>query len=1152
MKDKQANSAGSLPTGTLTFLLTDLEGSTQLWESHHDKFKLVLARHDVIIETTVAQHGGLIVKPRGEGDSRFAVFVRPTSALLAADQIQQTLAQEIWNIPDPVRVRIALHSGEADLRDSDYYGPTVNRCARLRSVGHGGQTLVTQATYSLVYESLPEELSFRYLGKHKLKDIKQPERIYQLISPGLPADFPPLRTQNNLIQNMPVNLTSFIGREKEIEDLTYLLNKQRLLTISGPGGAGKTRLALQASSVSMNHFLDGGWFIDLSLISNPSLVIQFVMKTLGIQEDGYCSPMERLLYFFQDKSILLILDNCEHVLPGVTPLTQTLLGGTTSLTILATSREPLGVAGETVWNITPLSTPKIGTEFSIETLLQYEAVVLFVERAKAARSDFLLTNNNAQAIAQVCARLDGIPLALELAAARTRVLSAADIAERLDYQFNLLVSSQNVPARQRTLRNLIDWSYDLLPENERALFRRLSIFAGGWTLKAAEAVCAGDNLESFEVLDLLVHLVDKSLVITDTLEGVNRFRLLETIRQYARERLIESQEENLFARTHAAYFTELAERSSSEMWGRNQGSWLKRLEAENDNLRAALEWMESTAEAHEMMLRMTSGLWRFWRIRGHYQEGRAHLEFALAHNLNAPKNLRAEGLRGAAKLALQLGEYGQATAMTKESLTLFRELENNKGIGRALDVLGEIAYYHGDYSQAVALYTESHAIRTEIGDKEGIADSLRQLGVIARDRGDLQRATELLEQSLILCRELEDKILIAKTLNNLGLVKQQLCFYDCASEYFEEAVLLYRELNDRLGISNTLQNLGSAAKDQGELKQAGTIYEECLKLRQAIGDKRGIAQTLADMAEVGFYQGKYVNTAELADQSLKLFQDLGVKRGIIFTLGLLAYTAQFRGDFERASDLAKECFRLASELKAPRAMAYCKEVLGLIAYARGNFREAGELIQEAIDIFVKVGDRRNVASAKVNLARTAYRLGEPERARNLINESLAFSRELNIRWNLSLGLEILGLLERSQNKDNAALLLFQESLKLSYEQDNLQGIVNCLGAIAGIAAVSHEAFVSATLFAAAQKIRGEIMAGMGSGDQAEYDSYLALARQQLTDEEFKTAQTHGISLTIEQAVELSSRLLLSEETFTIRQFFSPTKSLANLTPRSPE
>lgn len=1114
------NLISALPTGTVTFMLTDLEGSTWLWETYPEKMKAVLARHDELVEASVSQHAGIVIKPRGEGDGRFIVFDRATDALLAAAEIQHALASEQWIVPKDIRVRIALHTGEAELRDGDYYGPTINRCARLRSIAHGGQTLLTQVTYGLVHDSVPADFNFLDLGEHKLKDIRRAERIYQLVAPGLPADFPPLHTPNQLLQNLPVILTPFIGRNKEVAEVKNLLATRRLITISGSGGVGKTRLAVQAASVTTELFPDGGRFIDLAPIPKPTSVTQFVMTALGIYEDSCCDPAERLEYYFQDKTMLLILDNCEHVLSGVAKLVQLLLNTAPRLTILATSREPLGVVGETIWYISPLSTPKIDEELTLETLMTYEAVALFVDRA-ADVSDFVLTRENARAVAQVCARLDGIPLALELAAARTKVLSVTDLAQRLDNQFSLLVSNQQVPRRQKTLRNLIDWSYDLLPENERILLRRLSIFAGGWTLQATEEICAGDSLDSTEVLDLLIHLVDRSLVIVETVAGGKRYRLLEIIRQYGRERLVENQETDLIAHKHATYFTRLAVQSAAELWGRQQGFWLKRLDAEHDNLRAALEWMASTTSASEMMLHLTGALWRFWRIRGHYQDGRMRLSHALALNPTGPKDLRAEALHGAGILAIQQGDYEPATALMQESLALHSELQNKRGIGQALDALGAISYYQGDYAQAIAYHTKSLTRRTEIDDKQGMASSLRQLGMIARDQGDLQQAKQRLLQSLEICREQTDQILMAKTLDNLGLVEHYLCHYDRARELFSEAVSIYQELDDRLGISNTLQNLGNAAKDQGEFKLAKAIYDDCLKLKQTLGDKRGIAQALASLAELAFYQGKYLTSAELAGRSLTLFQDLGVKRGIVFTLGLLAYTAQYNGEFERATELANECLRLATELNAPRPIAYCKEVFGLIAYAQDDLGQARQLFIEAIDLFEKVGDRRNTASARVNLARTLYRQGDHEAAHQIVDDGLAISRELNIRWTLSLGLEISGLLQRSQHNDEIALGLFQESLLISVEQDNRQGIANCLGAIAGLAAIGDQPFVATMLFAAAHNIRQEIGAGMGREDQGEYDYYLAVARQKLTEDEYKAAWACGSNMPLDQALEIA-------------------------------
>lgn len=1121
------NTITHLPTGTLTFLFTDVEGSTKLWESYPNEMKALMARHDEMIEAIVESHNGQVVRPRGEGDSRFAVFQRASDAVLAASNIQSSFYQKVWNIPDAVRVRVAIHTGEAELREGDYYGSAVNRCARLRNLANGGQTLLTQVSFGLVNENLPPNIRLRDLGEYKLKDLKSPERIYQLVTAGLPSDFPPLRSVQHSIKNMPVSLTSFVGREREIKEIKQLLDNKRLLTISGPGGAGKTRLALQVATESLEQFPSGVWFVDLSPLSDPGLVPQYIMIALGIQEEACCTQVETLSYFFQDKSALLLLDNCEHLLQGVTQLVQTLIRETSGLKILSTSREPLGVSGETVWCIPSLSTPKADEDLSIEKLMQYEAVRLFIERSKAVKPNFAITHENANSIAQICSRLEGIPLAIELAAARTKVLSASDIASRLDNRLQFLVSYQNSVPRQKTLRNLIDWSHETLPQNERILFRRLSVFSGGWTLQAAEQVCSGESFEPFEVLDLLAHLVDKSLVIPEISDGTERYRYLETIRQYARERLVESEETEVYSRKHAEYFTKMVELSYGETWGKNQGYWLQWLDAELDNLRSALKWLAQNSDASEMYLRMAGSLWRFWRIRGYISEGRDYLEDALKKNNKSSPYLRANGLRGASKLALQQCDYGQALTMAQESLELFKHIGDQLGVARQLDVLGEVTYYQGDYTQAIKLHKDSLTIKYAINDKEGIAVSLRQLGAIARDRGEHTRAKDLYEDSLTLFRELEDKIFIAQTLNNLGVVEHSLCEYQRANSLFEEAVSIYRDLQDKVGISNTLQNLGNVSKDQGELKRAKSYYDECLRLKQELGDKRGIAQAQTTLAEVAFYQGKYNITSELAENSLKLFQALGVKRGILFSMGLLAYAAQYRGDLERATYLADQCMKIAKEINAPRPVAYCKEVLGLVEYARNNLPEARVLLHEAIGIFKKVGDRRNVASALVNLARTAYRQGEFENASNFIDESLVISRKLDAQWTTGLALEILGLLQRSQGNHERALELFHNSLKISVNQDNQQGIVNCLGAIAGLAILANRPAEAMSLFAASQKIRKENGVKMGMGDLAEYNEYLTLVRQQLDDKKIKRAWERGYSITIDQAIEGAYRISFS-------------------------
>ncbi len=1127
-KNTHAYNIASLPTGTLTFLLSDVESSTRLWEVYPNQMKTVMARHDELIESSVVSYQGFVVRPRGEGDSRFAVFQRATDAVLAANEIQQLIYQENWGIPERIRIRIALHTGEAELREGDYYGSAVNRCARLRSLAHGGQILLTQVTFGLVNEGLSPEMGLRDLGVYTLKDLKHPERIYQLVTPGLPSDFPSLRTSHHTIENLPVALTTFVGREKEIAEVKQLLEAKRLMTISGPGGAGKTRLAIQVALESLEDYDSGGWFIDLAPLSDTNLVPHYILNSLGLREEHSHTPSDNLVQFFEDKSALLILDNCEQVSQGAAQLSQALIGRTMGLKILATSREPLGVAGETVWCIPSLSTPKAEEELSIEKLMQYGAVRLFVERANEVKPHFAITDQNMHSVAQICAALDGIPLAIELATARMKVLSVADIEARLDHRMQFLVSNQHVIPRQKTLQNLIDWSYELLPQNEGALLRRLSVFSGGWTLEAAEEVCSGDGLEAFSILDLLSHLVDKSLVIAEISDSSQRYRLLETIRQYAQERLEENRETSAFIAKHAAYFTKMAEQSYLEIWGKNQSYWIEKLEAEHDNLRAAMEWMSQEEDTQENVLRLAGSLWRFWWVRGYISEGRARLEAAIRSNPNASQDLRANGLRGAGKLALQQGDYDQALTMSQESLELFRQLGDNWGIARQLEVLGEVAYYQGDYSQAVELYEESLSIRTKIMDKEGIAVSLQHLGMVARDHGDLPNARQLFEESLNLFRELEDKIFTAQTLNNLGIVEHSMCEYEQATLLFEEAVSLYRELNDKFGVSDVLQNLGNVAKDRGEFKQAKSLCEECLSLKRALGDKRGIAHAQATQGEVAIFQGRYNLASKLAEQSLAIFQQLGVKRGVMFCTGLLAFAAHFKGDYELATSLAKEGLKISRQINAPRAEAYCIEVLGFVAFARNNLQQAAELLNKAIKIFEKIGDRRNVAITWINLARTAYRQGNLESAKEYIDESLKVSRELRTGWTDGMALEILGLLQRKEGNFEQAQKLFQESLEISIVQDNLQGIANCFGAIAGIAIIANQPVEGMTLFAAAHLIREEIGAGMGRGDQDEYDEYLNLTREMLSDEQIEEAWSYGYSISLEKAIEVAKTISLTK------------------------
>lgn len=921
--------------------------------------------------------------------------------------------------------------------------------------------------------------------------------------------------------NLPHELTQFIGREEQLAEVCRLLEQEhiRLITVTGPGGVGKTRLALKIASRLLDHFPDGVWLVELASLTDTSLSAQYIADIFGIHEDNERLLIQALLDYLTDKQMLLVIDNCEHLVENVADLVKTILRGAPGVKVLATSRELLGITGETIWSLSPLSTPAMQQEVEIDRLTQYEAVNLFLDRAMAVKPDFELTVQNAAAVAQICAQLDGIPLAIELAAARVRILSVEEIANRLDDRFRLLIGNRTALPRQKTLKALIDWSYDLLSEKERALLRRLSVFAGGWTLSAAEQVCSGGGVEASEVFELFTQLIDKSLVIVERQEGHERYRLLDTIHHFSRQRLFESEEIEEYTRRHADHFLVLAEKAHGELWGIGQDYWLGVLGAEHENLRIALERFDNQPGQAERLLRLVGYMWRFWEIRAYFSEGRIWIDRALEKNRNAPPELRAKVLHGAGNLARYQGDYATAVDFHKQSLNLFNEIEYKPGIARQLEVLGEIAWFQGDYPRALEQHTESLALRYEVKDQPGIAASLGHIGNIARDRGNYQYASELLEESLTLNRGLGDQLNIALSLNNLGLVAYLKCEYEQANSAFEEAVAIYRQLEDSFHLSSSLENLGNVAKDQGNFKRANAVYEECLKLKKECGDKPGIAQTSAHLAEVAFFQGNYFKAADLAERSLAGFSELGVKRGVARSQEILAYIAHYQGDYDRAISLAAESLRLAEVINSPRAIAYAKGVFGLVDYAQANYEAAETQLREALEIFRKLNDRRNVAHALINLARTEYRRGNSIEAMKFLTESKTISEKLNLQWSLSFALEIMGLLKRDAADYEGAFNLFQESLLISVEQVNLQGVANCTAAIAGIAAVTGQPSRSACLFSFAHRLRQEMGARMGRDDQLEYEEFIDILRGELDEIALEAAWAEGLLISTEQVVE---------------------------------
>jgi predicted ATPase/class 3 adenylate cyclase/Tfp pilus assembly protein PilF len=949
-----------LPTGTVTFLFTDLEGSIKLWEEYPDKAHDALRRHDALIETCVEEQGGLLVRPRGEGDSRFAVFVRASDAVAAACTIQRAFFSEPWTDTTPLRIRIALHTGEADLREGDYYGGAVNRCARIRSLAHGGQVLLSMTTQELVHESLPKNVSLRDLGLHRLKDLQRPERIFQLIHPALPADFPPLKSLDVFPNNLPVQLTSFIGREKEMIEVKYLLSTTRLLTLVGASGCGKTRLALQVTADLLEEFEDGVWLVELAALSDPALIPHEVASTLGLGEQAKDRLMEALSNHLRRKKLLLLLDNCEHLVTASASLVNTLLRNCPNLRILAASREALNITGETTWRVPSLSLPdpqeiyggtrvweyggigklsihpysqaskRSGRQVpirSVSELSQYEAVRLFIDRAEAVLPTFKVTNQNIAAIAQICHRLDGIPLAIELVAARVKVLSIEQILSRLNDCFRLLTGgSRTALPRQQTLRALIDWSYELLSEKERTLWHRLSVFAGGFTLEAVEAICTEvpqdivsieHQIEEHEILELLSQLVNKSLVMVEEQNTEIRYRLLETIRQYGAEKLQASGESIMFHRHHRDWYLRLAERAELELQGPDQRLWLDRLDIEHDNLRAALEWCKTGEIGTETGLRLAGALWRFWSVRGYSEEGRKWLTGAMERSNDVSPSVRAKALDGAGILAWSQGDYVLARTLYKESLVIRKEVDDKGGIAYSLGNLGSVAYHQGDFTQAQTLFEESLILHRELGDKRGIANSLGNLGLVALNQGNYAMARTLFEESLALYRILGHKEGISYILGDLGNVAYCENNYLLARTLFGESLAIRKELGNKRGIASALGNLGNVAYQLSNYKQAFSLYEESLTIRQKLGDKMGIAYSLHDLGKVYYREGDYAPARWLYEESLTIRRKLGDKLGIIYSLEGFAGLETVQERFDQAVRLYGAAEALRETIKAP-------------------------------------------------------------------------------------------------------------------------------------------------------------------------------------------------------------------------------------------
>jgi len=824
----------NLPSGTVTFLFTDIEGSTQLWEKYPDKMRSALAVHDSILSDVITVNHGHIIKTTGDG--AHAVFEKAIDALHATLDIQHTLTtSRLFDDQDiALHVRMGLHTGEAELRGNDYYGQALNRTARIMAVASGGQILLSNITAEVVREHLPASASLQDLGEHHLKDLIRPEHLYQLSAPGLRQDFPAIKSSSTFQSNLPTQLTSFIGREKELAEVKALLDSARLVTLTGSGGTGKTRLSIEVGTQLLSNFANGVWLIELASLSDPAQIIPALARAFGLHELPFNSLANIVADYLRDKKLLLILDNCEHLIAACARLADDLLHQCSGLKILASSREALGIAGERMYR-----TP---------SLADFESTRLFVDRARAANPKFSLTDSNASSFAQICSRLDGIPLAIELAAARTKLLSVDQIAARLDDLFRLLVGgSRTALPRQQTLRALIDWSYDLLSEEEKGLLRIASVFVGGWTLDALEAVSEDPN-----AIEHLEGLVNKSLVVTEEHSNEMRYFLLETIRQYAREKLFEAKQSSAARDRHFVYFVELSETLWESFRSETLLPMVSRSNDEVENMRAALEW---GSENHiEENLRLAANFCVVSSLIGINREGVEWVESAIKLAKTLPpvdgdagshrKNLIAKALFTQGMVGLGVGNMPLVLQALQEAIAISRATGDKRMLGYSLEMYFTATGFVYMPDRDEAALEGFHIFSQEIEDSFGLGMGYMNMARLAEKKGDENEKEMYLEKLRKRIREAPGSYQVAMFHLGIGMDESVRGNYKVAKRIFEDG----REIFKRLGSLNfqlVMQSeIGHVERHTGNLSQAKAIYQETIRGWQEIGNRAAIAHQL--------------------------------------------------------------------------------------------------------------------------------------------------------------------------------------------------------------------------------------------------------------------------------------------------------------------
>jgi predicted ATPase/class 3 adenylate cyclase len=838
----------AVPSGTVTFLFTDIEGSTRLWERHPDAMDRALQRHDELLRSAIESARGHIFKT--VGDAFCAAFTSARDAVEAAGATQQALQSETWPEQAPLRVRMALHTGECEERDGDYFGPPVNRTARLEAIAHGGQVVVSQATTVLVRDSLPEGIELVDLGSHRLKDLGRPEQVFQLQRRGLDVDFPPLRSLDNpaLANNLPAQSASFIGRDREISEVRDLVEASRLVTLTGAGGAGKTRLALHVAADLLDGSGDGVWLVELAPVSDEEAVASTMMEALGIDNLSGRPALEVLTDVLSPQRVLIVLDNCEHLIGSCAKVGEAILRRCPQVHLMTTSREPLGIAGETIYRVPSLSLPRSEEDTPTSLTEVSDAVALFVDRARTQGVGFTLDDETTALVASICRRLDGMPLAIELAAARLRSLSLASLCDRLDQRFRLLTGgSRNALPRQQTLRATVDWSYSLLNDLEKCVLRRLSVFVEGFDLEAAEAICGLGDIEMFDVTDLLGSLVDKSLVVAEPTGGAIRYRLLETIRQFATERLVESDEQEAaaVAAAHCAHFLALAQLAETHLTGPDQGRWFSRLEADQANLRRAIEHANGEPDGTARVLQFGAALRWYWFARSRREEGFTILVPVLERpEADADPELLCRALVTAALMARSV-EIETSVRLGEQAVEIARRLEDDRLLVESLWMLCAASYFAGKAEKGLPFGEESVEHARILGDDVLLGESLAMF-LLCSNVIHPERTDELYTEAIACVDRSGDRLLAHVLHNNAGVYALRAQDIPAARSHLEHAERAARDIGAKLHYVPL--NLGWVLREENECDSARSKFEDALRISRRNGDSNGMAYAVLGLA----------------------------------------------------------------------------------------------------------------------------------------------------------------------------------------------------------------------------------------------------------------------------------------------------------------